>query len=306
MEMSKLETHPVPVAPRRRSGLVPRWLRIVIPIALIAVWLAVAGLGGSAFGQINQVATNDQSQQLPASAEATTVQRLQEGFRDGDVIPAVLVYQRDSGLTAADLRFIDDELASFAALEGVAKDGASPAIVSDDGQAAEAFVSLDTNIKVSATVSSMRAQLGDGAPQGLSAYVTGPAGLSADLAGAFSGIDSLLLLVALAAVFVILIIVYRSPMLPFIVLGTSLFALTGAVAVVVALAKADLLLLSGQTQGILFILVIGAATDYSLLYVARYREDCATTRSGGMRPGRLCAARPSRSSHLEAPSSRRS
>src|SRR5690606_10216252 len=29
----------------------------------------------------------------------------------------------------------------------------------------------------------------------------------------------------------------------------------------------------GQTQGILFILVIGAATDYSLLFVARYREE---------------------------------
>src|SRR5690606_24549282 len=39
------------------------------------------------------------------------------------------------------------------------------------------------------------------------------------------------------------------------------------------LAKADVLLLSGQTQGILFILVIGAATDYSLLLVARYREE---------------------------------
>ena len=31
-------------------------------------------------------------------------------------------------------------------------------------------------------------------------------------------------------------------------------------------------MLNGQVQGILFILVIGAATDYSLLYVSRYRE----------------------------------
>ncbi|MEO7005572.1 MAG: MMPL family transporter [Terrimesophilobacter sp.] len=270
--MSKLDLHPVTVAPRRRPSLVPRWLRVTIPIALVGVWLIVAGLGGTAFGQINQVATNDQSQQLPASAESTTVQRLQEGFRDGDVIPAVLVYQRTSGLNAADLRFIGDQLRSFATLDGVANNGTSPALVSEDGQAAEAFVSLDTRVKVSTTVASIRAALGDGAPQGLSAYVTGPAGLSADIVGAFSGIDGLLLVVALAAVFLILIIVYRSPMLPFIVLGTSLFALTAAVAVVVALAKADVLLLSGQTQGILFILVIGAATDYSLLYVARYRE----------------------------------
>ena len=67
-------------------------------------------------------------------------------------------------------------------------------------------------------------------------------------------------------------IVYRSPLLPVIVLGTSLTALCASVLVVVALARADVLVLNGQTQGILFILVIGAATDYSLLYIARYRE----------------------------------
>ena len=76
---------------------------------------------------------------------------------------------------------------------------------------------------------------------------------------------------AFAAVFLILVIVYRSPLLPVIVLGTSL-ALCVRAARVVALARADILVLNGQTQGILFILVIGAATDYSLLYIARYRE----------------------------------
>ncbi len=247
-------------------------MRLLIPMALVLVWLGVAGVGGSAFSQINSVATNDQSQQLPASAEATRVQELQKQFRASDVIPAVLVFQRDAGLTDADRALITSQLADLDGLKGVASGAASPAIVSDDGQAAEAFVPLDTSVKVSDTVKVIRAQLADGLPSGLSVYVTGPAGLSADIVGAFSGIDGLLLLVALAAVLVILIVVYRSPLLPFIVLGTSMFALVAAVAVVVALAKADVLILSGQTQGILFILVIGAATDYSLLYVSRFRE----------------------------------
>mgnify|MGYP003434217108 FL=1 len=71
----------------------------------------------------------------------------------------------------------------------------------------------------------------------------------------------------------ILILVYRSLLLPIAVLSTSLFALCVALLTVWWLAKAGVVLLSGQTQGILFILVIGAATDYSLLYVARYREE---------------------------------
>uniref|UniRef100_UPI00281268BE MMPL family transporter n=1 Tax=Microbacterium sp. TaxID=51671 RepID=UPI00281268BE len=94
---------------------------------------------------------------------------------------------------------------------------------------------------------------------------------------AFAGIDGLLLAVALAAVLVILVLVYRSLLLPIAVLATSMFALCVALLTVWWLAKADILLLSGQTQGILFILVIGAATDYALLYVARYRDELVRT-----------------------------
>jgi len=103
-------------------------------------------------------------------------------------------------------------------------------------------------------------------------YVTGPAGLTGDLVLAFGGIDGILLLVAVIAVFVILLLVYRSVLLPFIVLITAMFALTGAILVVYQLALNNIVALNGQSQGILSILVIGAATDYSLLFIARYKE----------------------------------
>ena len=45
------------------------------------------------------------------------------------------------------------------------------------------------------------------------------------------------------------------------------------------MAEAGLLQLNGQVQGILFILVIGAATDYSLLYLARLREELSNHES---------------------------
>ena len=73
--------------------------------------------------------------------------------------------------------------------------------------------------------------------------------------------------------FIILLIVYRSPILPFIVLFNAIFALSAAILLVFYLAKADIITLNGQVQGILFILVVGAATDYALLYVARYKEE---------------------------------
>ncbi len=239
---------------------------------LILVWFAVFGAGGSAFGQVNDVAENDQVQHLPASADATQVHELEPEFRGDDVVPAVIVFERDSGVTDADKTAIDAAIDHIAGIDGVVSDGVSPAIASDDGEAVQVVAPLDADIKPADTVEKIRAYFADALPDGLDAAVAGPAGLSADIVDAFSGLDGLLLIVALAVVLVILIIVYRSPLLPFIVLGTSLVALTGAMFTVVELAKQDIVVLSGQTQGILMILVIGAATDYSLLYVSRYRE----------------------------------
>lgn len=137
----------------------------------------------------------------------------------------------------------------------------------------QAFIPINSDADTAEVVSVLSDELNEGTPDEVTVYVTGPAGFSADLSQAFAGIDGLLLAVALVAVFIILIVVYRSFLLPIAVLSTSLFALCVALLTVWWLAKWDIVLLSGQTQGILFILVIGAATDYSLLLVARYREE---------------------------------
>jgi len=109
--------------------------------------------------------------------------------------------------------------------------------------------------------------------RGLAVHVTGPGGFLADFVTAFGGIDGILLVVALGVVFVILLIVYRSPVLPFAVLVTAVLGLSLAALVLYPLARDGSIDLSGQSQGILSILVVGAATDYALLLVARYREE---------------------------------
>ncbi len=83
----------------------------------------------------------------------------------------------------------------------------------------------------------------------------------------------MLLLVAGGVVLLILFAVYRSPILPFVVIVSAIFALALAGLAVYLLADAGAIALNGQSQGILFILVFGAATDYALLLVARYREE---------------------------------
>ena len=261
--------------PRHRA-----WLRALLPAALILVWLAGAGLGGPLFGKIDEVSSNDRTAYLPESADATQVQKMLGEFTDSDSIPAIAVFVADGTLSDGDLTAISDAVSSATEVEGVA-DEVSPALTSDDGKAAQAFIPISSDTELGDAVSALADHLRSAAPEGVTVYITGPAGFSADLVAGFAGIDGLLLGVALLAVLVILVLVYRSLLLPVVVLSTSLFALCVALLVVWWLAKTGVLLLSGQTQGILFILVIGAATDYALLLVSRFREELRGTHDKG-------------------------
>ncbi len=156
---------------------------------------------------------------------------------------------------------------------GCRSSGRRRCIVSDDRLAAELVIPIDSAGAIDESVAGLREQLQAAVPTASAVYITGPAGFASDIIAAFSGIDGLLLLVALGAVLVILIVVYRSPLLPIIVLATSLAALCGAVIVVSGLARSGAILLAGQTQGILLILVVGATTNYALLYISRYIEE---------------------------------
>lgn len=249
---------------------VPFWLRWLLPVILVLTWLTLAGIGGPTFGRLEEVSSNDQASFLPASAEATAAQDWQAKFRDSDEVPGVIILESDEALSQARLGEIAGMRADLEGLElGSAVIGPIP---SEDGKAVQFIAPIDSSAEIKEAVQELRDTVAEAAPEGLRTFVTGPAGLAADLTAAFAGIDGILLLVALAAVFIILLIVYRSLLLPIVVLLTSVFALCAAILLVFGMAKAGWIQLNGQSQGILSILVIGAATDYALLYVARFRE----------------------------------
>jgi RND superfamily putative drug exporter len=248
-------------------------LRAIIPLLLVVAWMTISGIGGPYFGKISEVSEFDIAAFLPGSAESTKVNNELTKFRDSKTIPALLVFSAKDG-SQIDAKATQIESAVKKAAEShTVPQAPSPPIVSKDKKAALVTVPLDSNNDLKKEVTGFTGALNKQPLDGLEYKVTGPAGFSRDLNTAFGGIDGVLLLVALAVVFVILLIVYRSPTLPFIVLMTSMVALSAAIFVVWNLAKQDIIQLNGQVQGILFILTIGAATDYSLLYVARYREE---------------------------------
>jgi putative drug exporter of the RND superfamily len=275
----------------RRRG----FLRGLAVLGVLLVWLMLAGVGGQSIGKLSEVQENDAAAFLPRSAESTRAAELAEGFSDENVLPAIVVVRGDGVLSAEQLRAVEEFAQTVPGLEigeagTIADVLLAPAVPvpSEDGEAVLLALSLDGDAVqetvgeervLNEVVTALRDAAGDLDGAGLQAWVTGPAGAVADLVEAFGGIDGILLLVALVVVFVILVLVYRSPSLPFTVLFTSVFALAAAGLVVYQLAAAGVLVLNGQSQGILFILVVGAATDYSLLIVARYREELSRVAS---------------------------
>lgn len=255
-------------------------LRWLLSAAVVVLWLVVGGATGPYSGKLADVQKNDNASFLPASAEATEVAELQKKFSDRVINPAVVVYARSTGITAADRAKAVADVAVLQRSPHVVG-SIPPLIPSEDGKALQVVVPLDGDIgvKVVETVDGFRTTVKAHAPPGLQVHVTGPGGLAADFVEAFAGIDGVLLLVALVVVLVILVAVYRSPILPLLVLLSAVLALSVASAVIYALADRGSITLDGQGQGILFILVVGAATDYSLLIVARFREELREQRS---------------------------
>jgi RND superfamily putative drug exporter len=271
---------------KARKGL---WIAIVTIIA----WLAIGGFSGQAFSKISNVQENDNSAFLPDTAESTAASKVIVKFSDqsADLLPTLLVFVGDVSPNSEKFLSINQ----FAQTLGdkVLPESGKPlstyfaqgaplqAIPSTDGKAALINVQLDANVAAEnigdepalpLIIDFIREEM-KVSVAGVDSHVTGPGGIFADLFDAFGSIDTTLLRTTLIVVAIILILVYRSPILWIIPLFTAGSALGFATMIVYYLAKADIVDLNGQTQGILDVLVLGAATDYALLLISRYREE---------------------------------
>lgn len=262
-----------------------RALRLLRWPVLIGWVITVVALHPLA-AHLYQVTDDGAAANLPSSAPSTQVAALQDGQRanhdqvgttSDDSIAVVIA--RDGGLTA------DDDAAVSAARQAVARLAGSitglgppgPALTAPDGRAvvftAEvSALALDkTGTDTAATTAVRRAVEAAvrGSEDGLRVAVTGGAAITAD--GGHTS-QTTLLLTALLIVAAVLLVVYRSVLL-------WVFPLLGALGgIVLAQAMTHLLGNAGVTvsslsTSILIVLAFGAASDYALLLIHRYRDE---------------------------------
>lgn len=254
-----------------RSVIVGRrtaWLVALLPILLAGVVIGVVGEGERERTPLDAI---------PAGADSTEAVALREALPDDDASAAVVLFTVDSGdITAVlpDLETLVADLATTTDPQGTGEAG-TPIIPAEDGTAAIAVlpVSGASATESADLVGELRDRLDAEVPDGVTAQVTGPAGIEADLAAVFDGANTRLLAVTALVVALLLIITYRSPVLwivPLTVVGVA--DRLAAVLATHVMAAFDVAW-DESTIGILSVLVFGAGTNYALLLISRYRDE---------------------------------
>ncbi len=279
-----------------------RWLTI-------AAWVVLGVAGWFGHSRIGGATAAGQASFLPADSESTrAIEALQTGGEKGnggavEEVPAVIVFDREGGLTEADLRAIGQ---IGDGLDALGITGATPLIdpftadsseslgeiatidrgvgpLSRDREAALVVVALNADDRGAITqgVREIRRYLDAHVPPGVSAYVTGPAGIAADLERVADEAGDTLLVATLSLVLILLLLVYRAPLLallPLIAVGAAYLV---AVSIAYLLIEAGWITVNSEGTMLLLVLIFGAGTDYSLLLVHRYREELGRGRPHG-------------------------
>jgi RND superfamily putative drug exporter len=274
--------------------------------AVIGLWLVLAVAFAPLQGPLQEEAADESETFQVRGSESLAAKRLiDERFRRGSEMAAVIAYRRDTGLESRDReRILADARAICRSARipsltlvgtpyglGCGTDDPldlSPGpglLISSDNTVvlSSALMTDDSTQTAESAVATIREIVPPpaGDASGLRAYVTGEAGFEADRSAAVKGIDETLLLVTCAVLVLLLLAIYRSPLVavvPIFVVGVAYVVAGGLTYMLVAAGVTEV---SGQTTAILIVLMFGAGTDYCLLIVARFRDELRRTEDVG-------------------------
>jgi len=244
-----------------------------VPWLVLGLWIVVLAAVSPFASKLADVQHDRAVDYLPASADSTQVAKVQDRLPGGETTQMVVVYHRDGGLSAADRATAGEQMATIAREHtltaeprGVpSKDGTTlmyPVASNEPGSDEKARDRLVGDVR---DVAKGR--------DGLSVDVGGEGALATDAAEVYNSLGGPLLYTTAAVVALLLIVIYRSPLLWLVPLGVAGMTEFLARGVAYGLNQGFGTSVTGQSAGIMTILVFGAGTDYALLLVSRYREE---------------------------------
>ncbi|WP_326787923.1 MMPL family transporter [Streptomyces sp. NBC_00151] len=247
--------------------------RRAVPWAVLALWIGLLAVVGPFAAKLSDVQHDRAVDYLPSSADSTRAAKIEDRLPGGETTELVLVYHRDGGLRPADRDTAARQVAAITRANPLT--GTPRAVPSDDGSTlmypvASTAPGTDEK-KRDAFVNDVRdvARPTDG----MNVVVGGPGALATDAGEVYDSLGGPLLYTTVAVVAILLILIYRSPLLWLVPLAVAGVADYLSMGVAYGLHQAFGTSVSGQSSGVMTILVFGAGTDYALLIISRYREE---------------------------------
>ena len=259
-------------------------------IPLLAGWIGAAILITLLAPNLDDVISNDQSDFLPDDAPSQIgFQLITEHFPDqAQNSNIVVVFDAGEGnqvLTPENSAYISEFstwLISADQPDGI-QSVQSPtfsselasALTSADGQITIISIALDTSDQDvhSEILDAINTQLDD-APVTLDIYRTGNAAIFTEFDDTLTRSVDRTIFVTIALVIVMLLLIYRSPVSPFIPLTVVTIAFMIARGIVAWLGESTFTI-SGTASMLLIVVMYGAGTDYCLFLISRFREEMA-------------------------------
>src|SRR5215475_1491112 len=135
------EQVPWPMSRAGRLAEVPAgsWTKWVV----VGFWVVVLVVTLPLSSKLTGAEKNDAKTWLPANAESTKVLDIQSRFQSRNIFPAVVVYERASGMTAADRAKAAADARRFAGLHGTGPGQVVGPVPSADGKAMQTIVSVN-------------------------------------------------------------------------------------------------------------------------------------------------------------------
>lgn len=219
---------------------------------------------------------------LPENAKSVVAQaKVDEYFEDNVGLPAILVFQsKKEKVTLTEIANVLDRIESekIKGVQQVVPLSALPPqatadFFSEDQTTALIPLTFDSSLETKEMEKSIDkiSQIVKDTTD-LKMYVTGPAGIATDTLELFSRADLVLILSTVGIILVLLIVIYRSPLLALIPLLGAVFVYEVVTQILGLMGKGGLIM-SSQTVSIMSILLFAAVIDYSLFVFSRFREE---------------------------------
>ncbi len=259
---------------------------------VLALWLIIAGLVVPLTPTLTDVTENDALEFLPENAESKRAAELVRAEFPSDGTPAIIVFRNPDGLTDSDLASAEGIYSDIAAMAEEPRSNVSGIVsifnipqaraelLSPDNTAMTMIVSITGSVAeepYAERIDAIREVTDPVDGSELLVKVSGPGGLISDLVSVFASIDVFLLLVTVSLVLVLLLLIYRSPVIaivPLLIVGV-VFQMAGGIAA--GILDAIGFPVNGQSSGIMTVILFGAGTDYYLFIASRYREELRRT-----------------------------